>query len=55
MADELTSPNIIVELTVDEGTRLKEGIEKCFQNQKIFTEKEMEGLERAYDVLMGLE
>lgn len=51
---EENAPQSIVSLTTDEAIRLKAGLEKCFLNAKLFNEKEMEGLERTYDLLMGL-
>ncbi|MHA1658271.1 MAG: hypothetical protein ACTSUT_04005 [Promethearchaeota archaeon] len=41
-------------MTVDEGAKLKEGLEKCFRLPNLFTAVELEGLERMYDLLMGL-
>ena len=48
-------PVILIELTTEEAGRLKKGLEKCFKMEPSFKEDELEGLERAYDKLMGLE
>lgn len=53
MADDIL-PSVEIQLTSKEAERLKLGIEKCFKMETAFTETEMEGLERTYDVLMGL-
>ena len=47
-------PEIIICLNVNEGERLKQGLEKCFKHTQLFSADELEGLEYAYDKLMGL-
>lgn len=54
MARELLGPESEIKLEQKEAKRLQLGLEKCFELESHFTEEEMEGLERAYDVLMGL-
>jgi len=51
---EGTEPNVDITLTSKEAKGLKQGLEECFKNEKLFTESELEGLERTYDLLMGL-
>ena len=52
MAEEVAGT--VLKLNHDEAKRLKIGLEKCFEHEPLFDEKELEGLERAYDLLMGL-